>query len=78
SIHDKRDVIEYSISDYLDISGCAITKSLPLFPKSNPAFLDWIRPPFSFSHYFTFPELLQQMLENNFYPKATIYHYLHM
>jgi len=43
SIHDKRDVIEYPISDALDISGWDIKKALQLFAKSNPALLEWIR-----------------------------------
>ena len=45
SIHDKRDVIEYPISDDLDISGWDIKKALQLFAKSNPALLEWIRSP---------------------------------
>ncbi|EAO56060.1 Hypothetical cytosolic protein [Bacillus thuringiensis serovar israelensis ATCC 35646] len=78
SIHDKRDVIEYPISDDLDISGWDIKKALQLFAKSNPALLEWIRSPIFYSKNSNFPELLQQMSEKNFDPKATIYHYLHM
>lgn len=78
SIYDKRDVIEYPISDDLDISGWDIKKALQLFAKSNPALLEWIRSPIFYSKNSNFPELLQQMSEKNFDPKATIYHYLHM
>lgn len=78
SIHDKRDVIEYPISDDLDISGWDIKKALQLFAKSNPALLEWIRSPIFYSKNSNFPEQLQQMSEKNFDPKATIYHYLHM
>ncbi|MEC2644318.1 DNA polymerase beta superfamily protein, partial [Bacillus thuringiensis] len=46
--------------------------------KSNPALLEWIRSPIFYSKNSNFPELLQQMSEKNFDPKATIYHYLHM
>ncbi|MGF9992037.1 nucleotidyltransferase domain-containing protein [Bacillus mycoides] len=78
SIHDKRDVIEYPISDDLDISGWDIKKALQLFAKSNPALLEWIRSPIFYSKNSNFPEQLQQKSEKNFDPKATIYHYLHM
>ncbi|HDR7914191.1 TPA: nucleotidyltransferase domain-containing protein [Bacillus wiedmannii] len=78
SIHDKRDVIEYPISDDLDISGWDIKKVLQLFAKSNPAVLEWIRSPIFYSKNSHFPKQLQQMSDKHFDPKATIYHYLHM
>ncbi|KPU57137.1 nucleotidyltransferase domain-containing protein [Bacillus wiedmannii] len=78
SIHDKRDVIEYPISDDLDINGWDIKKALQLFAKSNPALLEWIRSPIFYSKNSHFPEQLQQMSDKHFDPKATIYHYLHM
>lgn len=56
SIHDKRDVIEYPISDDLDISGWDIKKALQLFAKSNPALLEWIRSPIFYSKNSNFPE----------------------
>ncbi len=38
SIHDKRDVIEYPISDDLDISGWDIKKSVTTICKVKPSF----------------------------------------
>ncbi|MDM5186872.1 nucleotidyltransferase domain-containing protein [Bacillus sp. DX4.1] len=78
SINEKRDVIEYPINDALDISGWDIRKALRLFAKSNPALLEWIRSPIFYSKQSDFPDRLQGMSENDFDPKATIYHYLHM
>ncbi|PEB55347.1 hypothetical protein CON65_24500 [Bacillus pseudomycoides] len=78
SIDEKRDVIEYPISDVLDISGWDIRKALQLFAKSNPALLEWIRSPIFYSKSSDLPERLQKMSENHFNPKSTIYHYLHM
>ncbi|MDM5153195.1 nucleotidyltransferase domain-containing protein [Bacillus sp. DX1.1] len=78
SINEKRDVIEYPINDALDISGWDIRKALRLFAKSNPALLEWIRSPIFYSKQSDFPDRLQKMSENDFDPKATIYHYLHM
>ncbi|EEL52326.1 MULTISPECIES: nucleotidyltransferase domain-containing protein [Bacillus cereus group] len=78
SINEKRDVIEYPISDVLDISGWDIRKALQLFAKSNPALLEWIRSPIFYSKNSNLPERLQKMSEHDFDPKSTIYHYLHM
>ncbi|CAI8719684.1 MULTISPECIES: nucleotidyltransferase domain-containing protein [Bacillus] len=78
SISEKCDVIEYPISDALDISGWDIRKALQLFAKSNPALLEWIRSPIFYSKNSDLPERLQKMSGNDFDPKATIYHYLHM
>ncbi|MDZ5606008.1 nucleotidyltransferase domain-containing protein [Bacillus pseudomycoides] len=78
SVNEKRDVIEYPISGALDISGWDIRKALQLFAKSNPALLEWIRSPIFYSKSSALPERLQKMSENDFDPKATIYHYLHM
>lgn len=78
SINEKRDVIEYPISDALDISGWDIRKALQLFAKSNPALLEWIRSPIFYSKNSDLPERLQKISEDDFDPKATMYHYLHM
>ena len=78
SIHDKRDVIEYPISDDLDISGWDIKKALQLFAKSNPALLEWIRSPIFYSKDLPFQNNFSKTDEKSFDPKSTIYHYLHM
>lgn len=77
SIEQKRDVIEYPISDALDISGWELRKALQLFSKSNPALLEWILSPIVYAKTSNLPERLQEM-SNHFDLKATIYHYLHM
>ena len=77
SIHDKRDVIEYPISDDLDISGWDI-KSVTTICKVKPSFTRMDSITHFYSKNSNFPEQLQQMSEKNFDPKATIYHYLHM
>ena len=45
---EKRDVIEYGITDEIDLSGWDVRKALRLFWKSNPAFVEWIQSPFSY------------------------------
>lgn len=78
SIEQKRDVIEYPISDALDISGWDIRKALQLFAKSNPAILEWICSPISYYKRSNFPEQLRKISEKHFDKKAVMYHYLHM
>ena len=77
SIHDKRDVIEYPISDDLDISGWDIKRRCNYSRSRTQLYLSGFDHQFLFENS-NFPELLQQMSEKNFDPKATIYHYLHM
>ena len=77
SIHDKRDVIEYPISDDLDISGWDIKKRYN-YLQVKPSFTRMDSITHFYSKNSNFPEQLQQMSEKNFDPKATIYHYLHM
>ncbi|MGG2016956.1 nucleotidyltransferase domain-containing protein [Bacillus sp. S10(2024)] len=77
SIEPKRDVIEYPINDALDISGWELRKALQLFSKSNPALLEWISSPIVYAKASDLSERLQEM-SNQFDPKATVYHYLHM
>ena len=77
SIHDKRDVIEYPISDDLDISGWDIKRRCNYSRSRTQLYLSGFDTNF-YSKNSNFPELLQQMSEKNFDPKATIYHYLHM
>ena len=44
-VEDKRDVIEYTIVDEIDINGWDVRKALKLFWKSNPAFVEWLQSP---------------------------------
>lgn len=78
SIDEKRDVIEYPISDLLDISGWDIRKALYLFRKSNPPLMEWLSSPTLYLEQFKFIEQLRNLSNIYFSPKASIYHYLHM
>ena len=44
-LEDKRDVIEYPITDDIDMNGWDIRKALRLFWKSNPTIVEWIQSP---------------------------------
>ena len=78
SIYEKRDVLEYPISNLLDISGWDIRKALHLFRKSNPPFMEWLRSPILYLEHFSFLKQLRELSNRYFSPKASIYHYLHM
>ena len=45
SIEDKRDSLEYSADDLLDLSGWELRKAFRIFRKSNPPLLEWFRSP---------------------------------
>lgn len=45
SIENKRDVIEYPISNSLDISGWDIKKALKIFKSANPPLYEWLTSP---------------------------------
>ncbi len=78
SIEDKRDVVEYPISDLLDISGWDLQKALYLFRSSNPSLLEWLRSPIIYLNDTSCLEQLKALSEEYFSVKANIYHYLNM
>ncbi|ANF95890.1 nucleotidyltransferase domain-containing protein [Paenibacillus bovis] len=78
SIFERRDVIEYPISDELDINGWDLVKALNLFRKSNPPLLEWLHSPIVYSEYSPLAEQIRNMSPLGFSPRACMYHYLHM
>lgn len=78
SIYEKRDVIEYPITDNLDINGWDLRKALQLLRKSNPSLLEWINSPITYyKDINTFP-FIPQLARQAFSPAPALYHYLHM
>jgi predicted nucleotidyltransferase len=78
SIFDKRDVIEYPISEQLDINGWDLKKALNLFRKSNPPLLEWLQSPIRYLEAYTVTEQIRALSPLSFSPRSSIYHYLHM
>lgn len=72
-----RDVIEWEISDTLDISGWDIQKAFRLLLKSNPTLFEWSNSPVV---YRTTPEWekVKQIISSYFSSRNGVYHYLHM
>lgn len=78
SIEDRRDVIEYPVSDQLDISGWDIKKALKLFENSNPPLYEWLTSPIIYLEQEGFAQKLRALMFNFYSPVAAMHHYLHM
>ena len=78
SIEEKRDVIEYSESNSLDISGWDIKKALQLFNSSNPPLYEWLTSPITYIEKECFAERLRDLMPIFYSPISCLYHYLHM
>lgn len=78
SIQPGRDVIEYPISDLLDISGWDLKKTLQLLRKSNPSLLEWLHSPIVYYSDGKLVEDLKDLATQSFSQKALLYHYLNM
>lgn len=78
SIFQRRDVIEYPISDQLDVNGWDLIKALNLFRKSNPPLLEWLASPIVYHEAYSLAEQIRQLSPLGFSPRACMYHYLHM
>jgi len=78
SIFERRDVIEYPISEQLDINGWDLVKALNLFRKSNPPLLEWLHSPMIYSESYPLAEQIRAMSPLGFSPRSCMYHYLNM
>lgn len=77
-LEDKRDVIEYPIIDEIDLNGWDVRKSLKLFWKSNPAFVEWIQSPITYINSGIFREEARNMMPGVYSVEKGIYHYRSM
>lgn len=77
-LEERRDVIEYPIVDDIDINGWDVRKALRLYWKSNPAFVEWIQSPITYTQQSDFRADALSMLPNIYAPEKGIYHYRSM
>ena len=77
-LEERRDVIEYAITDDIDLNGWDIRKALQLFYKSNPAFVEWIQSPIKYIEVGSFAEGARQLLTDVYSQESGIYHYRSM
>lgn len=78
SIEDKRDVIEYPVSNSLDISGWDIRKALKLFKNSNPPLYEWLNSPIIYFEVGNFTQKLRGLIPKFYSPVSYLHHYLNM
>jgi uncharacterized protein len=77
-LEERRDVIEYGITDNIDLNGWDIRKALRLFWKSNPAFVEWIQSPIKYIEVGTFATGVRELLPHVYAQESGIYHYRSM
>jgi len=75
---EKRDVIEYEITDEIDLNGWDLRKSLRLYWKSNPAFVEWIQSPITYIESGNFRKQALSLLPEIYSVEKGIYHYRSM
>jgi len=77
-LEERRDVIEYEITDDIDLNGWDIRKALRLFWKSNPAFVEWIQSPIKYIEVGDFAAGARELLPHLYSQESGIYHYRSM
>lgn len=77
-LEERRDVIEYGITDDIDLNGWDIRKALRLFWKSNPAFVEWIQSPISYIESGGFASGARKLLPTVYSNESGMYHYRSM
>ena len=78
SIEEQRDVIEYPITDEIDLNGWEIRKALRLFQKSNPSIMEWLHSPIVYQCDGKFAPALRAQVNAQYSPVRAIHHYLSM
>lgn len=78
SIEEGRGVIEYPLSNKLDISGWDIKKVLKLFKNSNPPLYEWLTSPIIYLEEGSFAQKLRELRPQFYSPVSSMHHYLSM
>ncbi|QBB72445.1 nucleotidyltransferase domain-containing protein [Pseudolysobacter antarcticus] len=77
-LEERRDVIEYDITDDIDLNGWDLRKALRLFWKSNPAFVEWIQSPIKYIESGGFAVGARALLPAVYSNERGIHHYRSM
>lgn len=77
-LEERRDVIEYGITDDIDLNGWDVRKALRLFWKSNPGFVEWIQSPITYIESGGFAAGARDLLPEIYSTQRGIYHYRSM
>lgn len=77
-LEERRDVIEYPITDDIDLNGWDLRKALRLFWKSNPGFVEWIQSPITYIEDGQFADAARRLLPAIYSCENGIHHYRSM
>ena len=75
AITNRADVMEYPISEVLDISGWELRKTLQLFLKSNAPLYEWLQSPVIYKNDALFADELIALIPAYFSLRAGCHHY---
>lgn len=78
SIDDKKDSYVKILPNDIDLSGWELRKTLKLFRKSNPPFMEWLDSPIVYKENYSTISKLRRESTQYFNPKSCMYHYLSM
>lgn len=78
NLEDKRDVIEYPITDEIDLNGWDVRKALRLFARSNPAIVEWIQSPIVYLERGNFAAEVRRLLPSAYSCLRGVHHYRSM
>jgi predicted nucleotidyltransferase len=77
-LEEKRDVLEYEITDDIDLNGWDIRKALRLLARSNPAIVEWLQSPIEYVIRGRFRASTLEVLPKIYSMASGIHHYRSM
>ena len=77
-VENRRDIIEYPITDSIDCGGWDLRKALHLFTRTNGSLLEWLNSPVVYIQRGGFAEVLRELAPACVNTIALCYHYSHM
>ena len=78
NVENKRDVIEISGDNELDVAGWDLRKALKLLRKSNPPLLEWLGSPIVYLEKYHVASKMRELAPVCYSPIACMYHYFKM
>ena len=77
-IEEKRDVLEYGITDEIDLNGWDLRKGLRLLVRCNPTVVEWLQSPIEYLVRGRFRSAAMELLARSYLPASGIHHYRSM
>ena len=77
-VEEKRDVLEYGITDEIDLNGWDLRKALRLLVRSNPTVVEWLQSPIQYLAQGRLRKAALELLGKVYAPASGIHHYRSM